>query len=301
VEHDNRGTWLALVTVACWAILPVTLKIASRNMDAYTLTWYRFAISAVVLGAILRGRKGLPRLATLRSRHTLVLALVATAGLAINYVLYLVSLSYASPTAGAVVTQLGPILLMVGGIRLYGERLNRRQWIGVALIGVGLMLFFNRRLAEVADFSGRAGVGTLILLAASVAWAAYGLAQKALVAGSRFTSQQVLFLIYVGASIILIGFSAPGGIGRLPALELAMILACALNTLIAYGALAEALKHSGAARVGAVLAASPVAALFVTWMTNHIAPGFFEPDLLNAATIVGAFTVAVGSAMSAAK
>ena len=84
-------------------------------------------------------------------------------------------------------------------------------------------------------------------------------------------------------------------------MELAMLLACGLNTLIAYGALAEALEHSGATRVGAVLAVSPVAALFVTWMTNRIAPGFFEPDHLNAATIVGAFAVAMGSAISAAK
>lgn len=299
MQQDSRGVWLALVTVVCWAVLPITLKIASRGVDPYTLTWYRFAIAAVVLAAILRGREGLPRLAALRSRTTLVLALVATTGLVTNYVLYLVSLSYASPTAAGVVTQLGPILLMLGGIRLYGERLSRRQWLGVGLIGIGLLLFFNRRLGEVTDFSGRAGVGTLILLAASVAWAAYGLAQKALTA--RITSQQVLSLIYIAAAIILLGFSRPREIVGLSALELTMLLACALNTLVAYGALAEALKHSGAARVGAVLAASPVAALFVTWLTNRVSPGFFEPDLLNAATIVGAFAVAVGSAMSASR
>jgi drug/metabolite transporter (DMT)-like permease len=299
MNEDARGVWLALITVVCWAVLPITLKIASRHMDANTVTWYRFVIAGVLLAAILRGREGWPAPAMFRSRRTVVLAVVATAGLVVNYVLYLVSLSYVSPTASAVVTQLGPLLLMFGGVWILGETLSRRQLIGVVLIVVGLLLFFNRRLAEFADFSGRTGVGTLILLVASVAWAAYGLAQKALL--GPFTPQQILLVIYAGASIVLLGFAAPASVRQLSALELVMLLACCLNTLVAYGALAEALKHAGAARVGAVLAASPVVALFVTWIANRVSPGFFPPDLLNVATIAGAVVVAVGSAMSAAR
>jgi hypothetical protein len=78
--------------------LPITLKIASRRLDPYTLTWYRFAVSALTLGAILGVRTGLPSVAAQRARSTAVLALVATAGLLVNYVLYLISLSYVSPT-----------------------------------------------------------------------------------------------------------------------------------------------------------------------------------------------------------
>jgi drug/metabolite transporter (DMT)-like permease len=65
--------------------------------------------------------------------------------------------------------------------------------------------------------------------------------------------------------------------------------------------LAEALKAAGAATVGAVLAIGPVATLLVTWATNKVSPNFFAPDLLNAATIAGAFIVTVGSALSARK
>ena len=79
-----------------------------------------------------------------------------------------------------------------------------------------------------------------------------------------------------------------------------LALSC-LNTLVAYGALAEALKHSGAARVGAALAVVPLMTLMVTWLSNRVSPGFFEPDTLNAATIAGAVVVTVGSALSAAK
>jgi drug/metabolite transporter (DMT)-like permease len=296
---DQRGIWLSLVVVGAWSVLPITLRLATRQLDPYTLTWYRFFLSALVLGAMLGFRGTLPRLSQLRRVRPTALLVAATLGLASNYVLYLVSLDYVSPTVGTVITQLGPLLLMFGGVWIFGERLSRRQMIGVALLIVGLLLFFNERLAELADMSGRAGAGTLILLIASVTWAVYGLAQKSLL--DHYESTQILLLIYVGSTIALLFMSAPAAVVGLPALDLVMVVLCAANTLVAYGALAEALKSAGAATVGAVLAVGPVATLVVTWATNRVSPGFFEPDVLNLATIVGACVVTVGSALSARK
>src|SRR3954471_5677254 len=91
---STRGVWLALVTVLCWSLLPITLRIASRHLDPYTLTWYRFAVSALVLGVFLAATSGLPRISALRSVRPAALLLAATIGLVSNYVLYLVSLSY---------------------------------------------------------------------------------------------------------------------------------------------------------------------------------------------------------------
>ena len=291
--------WLAFVTVACWSVLPITLKFASRHLDPYTLTWYRFFVSALVLGGILAVGRGLPEWKMLRAPRLVTLLIVAIAGLVANYVLYLISLSYVSPTVAHVVTQLGPLLLMFGGIWLFREQLSRRQWIGVVLLILGLLLFFNRRLGELAQFSGRAGVGTIILLAASVTWAAYGLAQKVLL--RSLTSAQTLLVIYVGSTLALAAFTHPSRVWGLSGLELTMLALSCLNTLVAYGALAEALKHAGAARVGAVLAVVPLVTLLVTWISNTVSPGFFEPDVLNTLTIAGAAIVTVGSALSAAK
>jgi len=298
-SHTTRGIWLSLITVGAWSVLPITLRIASRHLDPYTLTWYRFALSALVLGVVLAAGRKFPAAATFRGARMPTLLVVATVGLTINYVLYLVSLSYVSPTMTTVVTQIGPLLLMLGGVWIFHEHLSRKQIVGVALLVVGLVLFFNRRLEELANPSGQTAVGTLILLVATVAWAGYGLSQKSLL--DSFESNQVLFLIYVGAALLLLVKSAPTAIRALSPLELAMLLLCAANTLVAYGALAEALKSAGAATVGAVLAVSPVVALVVTWGTNRVSPGFFAPDLLNAATIIGACVVTVGSALSARK
>jgi drug/metabolite transporter (DMT)-like permease len=224
---------------------------------------------------------------------------VATLGLLGNYVLYLVSLDYVSPTVGTVITQLGPLLLMFGGVWLFHEKLSGKQILGVVLIVVGLLLFFNRRLGEFAGLTGREGAGMLILLAASVVWAVYGVSQKALL--RHFTANQILLLIYAGATVALLAFSAPLAVRSLGSLELVMLGLSAANTLVAYGALAKALESAGAATVGAVLAIGPVATLVVTWLSNTVSPGFFPADDLNVATIAGAFVVTVGSALSARK
>ena len=298
MTNDNaRGVWLSLITVACWAVLPITLRLASRHVDPYTVTWYRFLVSAILLGGFLAMRRRLPMFSHVRVPRSLGLIVLATVGLVSNYVLYLMSLSYVSPTISTVITQLGPLLLMLGGVLLFHERLSRKQLIGVALLLVGLLLFFNKRLAEVVDLSGRAGIGAIMCVAASAVWSIYGVSQKVLLA--RFSSPQVLFLIYVGAAVILLPLSAPASVRGLPALELGMLFLSCLNTLVAYGALAEALEHAGATTVGAVLAVGPVASLVVTYVSNRVTPGFFPPDLLNVATVAGACVVTLGSALSA--
>ena len=45
--HQASGRWklglaMALVTAACWATLPVALKMTLELLDPYTLTWFRF-------------------------------------------------------------------------------------------------------------------------------------------------------------------------------------------------------------------------------------------------------------------
>jgi drug/metabolite transporter (DMT)-like permease len=296
---QTRGILLALVTVFCWSVLPITLRIASRQLDPYTLTWYRFALSALALAAILGAKRQLPPLSDWRAPRPLALLVAATLGLLANYVLYLVSLDYVSPTVGGIITQLGPLLLMFGGVWLFKEKLSRKQIVGIVLLIAGMLLFFNRQLGAFASLTGREGAGTVILLVASVVWAVYGLAQKALT--RHLTANQILLLIYIGATIALVAFTKPLSVRGLGALELTMLALSALNTLVAYGALAEALKGAGAATVGAVLAVGPVATLVVTWLSNKLSPGFFPPDDLNVATIAGAIVVTVGSALSAHK
>ena len=299
--HRTSGRWklglaLAIITAAVWGVLPIGLKLMLTGMDAYTITWYRFAVSAVILGLILGATQRLPAVSSLTSHDWLLLG-VALLGLVANYIFYLLALHHATPTVNQTVIQLSPMMLLFGGLMVFRERFSRWQWLGFLALVVGLPLFFNRRLPELTDLSDGLGLGVMLLIAAAIVWAVYGLVQKQLL--KRMSSQQILLVLYLGAVTLLLPLSNLGDIRNLNALESWMLAFCCANTLIGYGAFAEALEHWEISRVSAVLALSPLFTLSGMWLVGWLAPGVLEPEGLNAASIFGALLVVAGSALCA--
>ncbi len=204
--HTISGRWklgfcLAVVTAVFWGLLPVAMTVVLRVIDPITLTWFRFLTASLMLGGALALFRQLPNLRTIDRKGWLVLVL-ALLGLVGNFVIYVIALGHASPTINQVVTQLSPILLMLGGIAVFHERFSAIRWAGFALLLVGLPLFFNHRLPELLHLRSGLGLGVLLLVIASFIWAVYGLAQKWML--RRLQSQQILLILYVGSTLVLL-------------------------------------------------------------------------------------------------
>ncbi len=295
--HKTTGRWklgfiLALFTASLWGVLPIALKIVLQALDPYTVTWYRFAISGLVLAAILGAAGELPKIRTLGRTIWLLLG-VAFAGLTGNYVLYIVALVHTSPTVTQTVAQLGPMLLLFGGMAIFHERFSAVQWIGFAILVVGLGLFFHNRVAELSHISGDLGFGFALLVIAAVIWAAYGLAQKRLLRWLQ--PSQILLVIYIGATVVLLPATALGEVRHANALQISMLCFCCLNTLFAYGAFAEGLKHWEVSRFGAVLATAPLFTIAAMWIVSRFAPNTVAPERLDALSTLGTVLVVAGS------
>src|SRR5215510_1764303 len=54
------GLGLALTTAAFWGILPIALKVALTELDAWTITWCRFAAAMLTVGTWLGVHGELP-------------------------------------------------------------------------------------------------------------------------------------------------------------------------------------------------------------------------------------------------
>ena len=299
--HATTGRWkiglaLALTTAVLWGVLPIALSVVLRGLDPYTLTWYRFATSGLLLGIILAAVNGLPAMGSL-GRHEWLLLGVALAGLTGNYVLYVTALSHTSPIIAQTVTQLGPMFLLFGGLVLFKERFSGLQWIGFGVLTAGLALLFNGRLPELIQPSVGLGLGVALLLAGALVWAAYGLAQKRLL--SWLGPQQILLLLYLGAVLLLLPWTAPGTVRHLSTVQLSMLGFCCINTLVAYGAFAEGLKHWEVSRFGAVLSTSPLFTVASMWIVHRLAPDLVAPERLNMLSMAGTLLVVGGSATCA--
>ncbi|HSX90372.1 MAG TPA: DMT family transporter [Pseudomonas sp.] len=299
--HISSGRWLygmflALLTAVLWGVLPIQLKQVLRAMDPVTVTWFRLLVAGSILFAYLAASRRLPRFRPLGKKGKWLLAL-AIAGLSSNYVLYLAGLTLLSPGTTQLVIQVAPILLLVGSLLVFRERFSLGQGLGLAVLLLGFGLFFNQRLTELLTSLSDYTTGVLTVLLAAFVWAFYGLAQKQLL--TVWNSLQVMMVIYLACALLLTPWASP-----LQALALSpsqgwLLFACCLNTLVAYGAFAEALAHWEASRVSATLAITPLITFVSVALAASWWPGYVQPEQINWLAYSGAVLVVLGSALIA--
>lgn len=295
--HSTSGRWrlglsLSLLTAFLWGILPVALKVTLQALDVYTLTWFRFLVSCGLLTAFLASRQQLPTWEKLRASSFKLLA-IATVFLGMNYWLYLVGLKQTSPANAQVFIQLAPVLMGLGAIAIFKERYTLRQWIGLAVLTLGFILFFHEKLQTVIAAPSTYLIGNVILAIAAAAWAIYALAQKQLLV--KLPSSNIMMLIYGGCAILFAFFATPQLILTLSPLHWGMLIFCALNTVVAYGSFAEALAHWDASKVSAVLATTPIVTLISIKIVSWVTPTLIEPERITILGVVGAALVVSGS------
>jgi drug/metabolite transporter (DMT)-like permease len=295
--HQSSGRWrlgltLALTTTVLWGILPIALTIVLQSADVYTVTWFRFLVSFGLLAMFLAASGQFPDWQKLRSARFELLA-IATLFLSINYLLFLEGLVRTSPTNSEVLIQLAPAFMSLGALVVFKERYTRSQWIGVAVLTLGMSLFFNDQLQVLAAASTTYLMGSGILALAAAAWAVYALAQKQLL--QQLSSSTIMLVIYGGSALLFTPFASPQQVLTLSSIEWTMLIFCGLNTLLAYGAFAEALDHWEASRVSAVVSLAPIFTLAAVMMTAMLFPRLIAPEHINVLGLVGAVLVMAGS------
>ncbi|MBP5103561.1 DMT family transporter [Pseudomonas protegens] len=299
--HVSSGRWvyglfLALLTALLWGILPIKLKQVLQVMDPVTVTWFRLTVSGGCLLAYLAAVGRLPRWRVLGPKG-IWLVPISVCGLVGNYVLYLMGLNLLSPGTAQLVVQMGPILLLIASLFVFKERFSLGQGLGLLVLLIGFGLFFNQRLSELLTSLSDYTAGVLTILAASAVWTFYALGQKQLL--SVWSSLQVMMVIYLFCALLLTPWAHPLEALELNPLQGWLLLACCLNTLIAYGAFAEALAHWEASRVSATLAITPLVTFVAVAWAAWLWPEYVQAEQINGLGYGGALLVVLGSALTA--
>lgn len=287
---------LAAVTAVVWGLLPLALRLLVPLLDSYTITALRFGVAALVVGLYLAARGELPNPLRLPAGLRWLL-LLAVLGLTTNYVLFVKGVQLTTPAIAQTVTQLSNIFLLLGGLVVFHERFAPLQWLGFALLMVGLALFFNHRLPQLLAGGSQFTLGVGLLTFGSLAWACYGLIQKRLL--REYSATQLLWLLYLGGALVLLPFASPARALALGPVAGGALLFCILNTLVGYGAYAEAMRRGEVARISATVTAAPLFTLLAGWLARYWAPAFAAPEQPNGLAILGACLVVTGSALCA--
>jgi drug/metabolite transporter (DMT)-like permease len=99
--------------------------------------------------------------------------------------------------------------------------------------------------------------------------------------------------------IVLLPFISPMSLFALTPFELGLLIFCCLNTLVAYGAFAEALNIWDASKVSATLALAPLFTIVSLKVIVWINPDYLHSDRLNWVSILGAGFLVLGSVLTA--
>ena len=138
--------WLmwALLSAVFAAMTAVFAKVGLSGVDSDQATWVRTLFIAVVLGAFLVWTGKWRASWQFGGKTWLFLALSALATGA-SWVCYFRALQLGNAAQVAPVDKFSVVLVAVLAVVFLGERLNLREWVGIALVTAGVVVLAIKR------------------------------------------------------------------------------------------------------------------------------------------------------------
>ena len=194
---DRRGVWVAVFAYVIWGVMPLYWHLL-KAVPSLQIIMHRIVWSTVLVCGFLLWKYGRRWLGeTLAIPHARWALALSGALIAFNWGLYIWAVN-----AGHVVeTSLGyfvnPLINVVLGVVLLGERLNRVQWVAMAIATAGVLwLTFNY------------GSFPWIALTLACTFASYGLVRKLVgVPPVRGLGVESLYLFLPAVALLLWGES----------------------------------------------------------------------------------------------
>ena len=197
----KSGLPYALGAHAVWGSMPLYLLLVQSVPPLEFVAW-RLVFTLPLCALFLAWTRGWSELrGVLRDRRA-VLTLVGSATMvAVNWWLYVWAIHNGHIYAASLGYYILPLMMMLLGLVVLGEKLTRRQWVAVALAGLGV---------------GILAVGALttmwLSMAMAVTFGIYGLLRKTVAAGPLAgLTIETLILMPVALGIVAWHWAAPAG------------------------------------------------------------------------------------------
>jgi chloramphenicol-sensitive protein RarD len=273
VDHPRSGFALGLFAYALWGILPLYFK-AVAAVPAFNIVAHRILWSLPFLALLILSSRGWPKIRAAIARPQTVGMLIVTALLiGGNWLLYVYAVTSGHILAASFGYYLNPLANVLLGRFVLHERLDRLQWIAVAIAAAGISVLAAGALGQLwisltlcgsfalygllrkivpTDAVTGLAIETVILFPIAIAW----LGSRALAAqpvmGSTHVQTGLLLLAGIVSTTPLLLFTAAAK--RLPYSTLGMLqfIAPTLQFLIAVLLYGEPFKRLDAIAFAAI-------------------------------------------------
>ncbi|MGI6294646.1 MAG: DMT family transporter [Armatimonadota bacterium] len=278
------GFSYVLAATVLWALVPISVKKVSVALDAYTMTWLRFAVSSLLLLLFAQISGELKRI----HRRDYWLIILAGAGICLNYVLYTIGIKLTTASAGNVVVNFEAIWLVILGHLWLKDRLSGMKLLGTLITFAGVFAAIWNGEGFAALVKSDYFIGNMLIVACAPFWAVYGIAQKILVERGVAVST-ALACIFAAAAVFTFPFMAAGYRIAQPlgfSVWVWLFVLVVLSTLGAYTLMAKGFETLDASTTGVITCVLPILTIF--------AARIFLSEVVTPTVFVGASLVVTG-------
>lgn len=266
---------LLIVTMALWAGNHILGRWAHGHIPPMTLSFLRWTLAAVLMFpfAYRAIRVEWP---VIRQNWTRML-LLGFMGSGIYNTLQYIALTETTATNAAILNSWGPILIVLAGATIFGDRLRATQIIGmmVSLVGVGVVVMqgeFERIFALAFNR------GDLVMLFATGVWALYTALLRLRPAISTMSFAGVTYVIAGVVNLPLAGWEfAHGQRMEITGETIAAVFyAGVLASLVAYFFYARSVEIIGANRTGVFIHLIPLFTSVLAFLLLGESPALYH-------------------------
>jgi drug/metabolite transporter (DMT)-like permease len=216
-----------------------------------------------------------------------------------NYIGYMKGVEYAGPATAQILIQTAQVMLVLVGIFMFKERLNHQQKVGIAIVLVGFLLFYSENIAGISTDRDTYDLGVIYTLSGAAIWVIYAAIQKKLVA--THSAQQLNMIIYLVPMLMFVWFADFEALAALSFDMWILLIFLGLNTLIAYGCLAEAFKYLSASKVSIIITVNPIITITALTIMAYLEVTIIETTVISLLGFVGAILVVTGAILAITK
>ncbi len=198
--HPRSGFFYGLGAYFLWGVLPIYFKLIP-SVSAFAIVSHRVVWSVPFLAVLVIGIRGWKKFAPiLRDRRTILILLLSSLMIGINWVLYTWSVVSGHILAASFGYYLNPLANVLLGRFVLKERLSKLQWTAVAIAGAGVSVLALGALGQL-----------WISLTLCVTFALYGLLRKVVKADSLTGLAVETVVLWPLAVAYLVFLAANGG------------------------------------------------------------------------------------------
>jgi chloramphenicol-sensitive protein RarD len=135
----SSGAWYVALAYTLWGFFPIYWKVLA-GISPLQLISHRIVWSVAVLAVMITRSRDWPELwQAIRSTRTLAIYTIAAVAIAFNWLVFVWAVSISQIVQISLGYFINPLLSVVLGLVVFGERLRRLQWVSVALAAAGVL------------------------------------------------------------------------------------------------------------------------------------------------------------------